>query len=248
MGAASVAGRPTWRVAAAATLLVVSLASYQPTALTFAVVVVGGEVLQILSQGRGYWGEARWRWLEVAAATVAGVAVYLLSVRIVWWATGTDPLTVEARDRLTGGYPSTAGRSRVRCATGADDRAVLVRWYHAVPARPQAGESRVGGGRDPGSHAGGRPGRVENQWGGPVARTWMLLLCLGSLVVPFVVLFMREQPPTRGNVFTTVGLVIGFWAGLLLELAGADAADAARPSSRNCRDCTGPGGRPGLRL
>jgi hypothetical protein len=51
----------------------------------------------------------------------------------------------------------------------------------------------------------------------------MLLLGLGSLVVPFVVLFMREQPPTRGNVFTTVGLVIGFWAGLLLEQARADA-------------------------
>ena len=161
-------GGRMWRVVAAATLLVVSLASYQPTALAFAVVVVGGEVLQILSQGRGYWGEARWRWLEVAAATVAGVAVYLLSVRIVWWATGTDPLTVEGALPADRGV-SVDGRGDRECAAlrVADDGAVLVRWYHAVPARPQAGESRVGGGRDPGSHAGGRPGRVENPVGRP---------------------------------------------------------------------------------
>jgi len=51
---------------------------------------------------------------------------------------------------------------------------------------------------------------------------------VGSLVLPFAMLFLRQHPPMRGSVFTTVGLTVGFWAGLLLEHAPGRPGDGRR--------------------
>jgi len=65
-----------------------------------------------------------------------------------------------------------------------------------------------------GRHGEGEP---ERRAARSSKRVWVALLALGSLVLPLAVIFLRKQPPTRASVFTTVGLVVGFWAALLFE-------------------------------
>jgi len=206
------------RVSAAGGLLVVSLACYQTTALTFAALLLGGEVVRVCSQGRELRREVGWRWLETLAAVAAGIAVYLLSVRVAWWATGADPLSVPASYRLNGGYPSTPAEMAAALRLGL--RMVGRFWFGSTTLYPIALKAMdvglvVAGLAGAMGMAAGRRGGSRRGFLG--ARAWLLLLGLGSLVLPFAVLFLREDPPMRGNVFTSVGLVVGFWAGLLLE-------------------------------
>jgi hypothetical protein len=216
------AGARLWRVTVAAFLLVLSLASYQPTALTFVVVVVGGEVIRGRSQESPFWREARWRWFEIAVAIVVGIGVYLLSVRVAWWATGTHRGYALPRYSLMGGYPSDVGEMAAALRYGL--RMTSRFWFGGTTLYPIALKlaslglilagmlaSVVRAGRGP---AGSLAERVMRP-------AWPGLLGIASVVVPFAVLFMRDDPPTRGNLFTTVGLVVGFWAGLLFEREAA---------------------------
>ena len=57
---------------------------------------------------------------------------------------------------------------------------------------------------------------------------WVVGLAAASVVVPFTVLFLRADPPADGSAFTTVGLVVGFWAGMLVEEFRRRAAQARR--------------------
>ena len=118
----------------AAALLVWTLATYQPTALVFALVVLGGEVRRGIDEGSRYWRAAWPRWLEVAGAVVVGVAVYAVSVRVAWWVTGIDP--GEAPESvLAGGRLPRHHRADGRCPgpRPAHRGPLLVRHHFPVP-------------------------------------------------------------------------------------------------------------------
>ncbi len=207
------------RVATVAGFLVWSLASYQPTALVFAVVVLGGEVRRAAAEGAGYWRAAWSRWLEVLAAVAVGVAVYYVSVRVAWWVTGTDPSAGRGVYSLVGGYP------------GLGDLPGLVRrglrtvgrfWLGSTALFPVAlkalGLGLIGAGAAAGGWAASRQSS-GSRWGRGGSALWVGALAAVSVVVPFTVLFLRADPPADGSSFTTVGLVAGFWAGMLVEEA-----------------------------
>ncbi|HSQ37095.1 MAG TPA: glucosyltransferase domain-containing protein [Acidimicrobiia bacterium] len=223
------AGARLWRVTVAALLLVLSLASYQPTILAFAVVVIGGEVIGGRSEGTRYWREARWRWCEIVVAVVASVVLYLLSVRLAWWATGTRVGYALPRYSLTGGYPSTAGELAGALRYGL--RLTGRFWFGTTTLYPimlkLASLGLIVAGIVVSVATAGR-GPAESRAGRAARGAWLGLLGVASVVVPFAVLFIRDEPPLRGNVFTTVGLVVGFWAGLLLDGVAAGAPSRRR--------------------
>jgi hypothetical protein len=216
-------GARLWRIAIAAGLLLLALASYQPTALVLVVVAGGGEVIA-LGWGERPYRRAAWRrWLELLVTGVAAVAAYVLSVRISWWVTGTDPAATTSAYSLTGGYPSTLREIGGTVRDGL--RVVGDFWSGGTTLYPVALKvvslglvlggvlaAMLGIGR-------GLRGAVRRSVG---IWAWLWLLGGGSLLLPFAMLFLREHPPMRGSVFTTVGLVVGFWAGLLLERVAAE--------------------------
>lgn len=230
------AGARIRRVLIAAGLLVLSLAAYQPTALVFGVVLVGWEVRQALARGRGYRREVGGRWLEALVTVVTAVGLYLLSVRIVWWAAAVDPLSVGPNYRLGAGYPSTP--AEVAGALRDGFRMIGQFWFGPTTLYPLALKvvdlTLVGAGVLAVMGRASRAGGVSR--GGSLGtRAWLLLLGAGSLLIPFSVLFVRESPPMRGGVFTTVGLVVGLWAGLLLERGRAE----GRPRRRRLPEAAG---------
>lgn len=208
-------GRPWLRMLTAAGLLTLSLASYQPAALSFAVVIVGAEVLQALHGGSGK--EALRRWAGIGLSVIAGLGLYLASVRLAWWITGTDPGSATTGYSMTGGYPSNP--AEVGGALRYGFRMIGRFWFETTTLYPLALKVLtllvIAGGlavavtaalRRPGS-ARARAGRISG----------LIFLALATGVIPFLVLFLREEPPLRGNVFTTVGLATAFWAALLVE-------------------------------
>ncbi len=227
------AGSRLLRSAAVAGLLVWSLASYQPTALVLAVVVLGGEVRRAAAEGSGYWRAAWPRWLEVLAAVLAGVAVYAVSVRLAWWVAGTDPSAGHDAYSLVSGYPALGDLPGL---VGSGLRTVGRFWFGSTALFPVAlkalGLALVGAGTATAAWAASRRGRGSRWWRGAAAG-WVVALAAASAVVPFTVLFLRADPPGDGSAFTTVGLVAGFWAGLLLEAARrpGEATRAGRPAA-----------------
>jgi hypothetical protein len=208
---------------------VLSLASYQPTALALAVVVVGGEVIRVGWGGSRYWRRAWPRWLEILLAIVAAVAVYVLSVLISWWFTGTEASSARSNYSLTGGYPSTPGEIAVVLRYGL--RMTARFWFGATSLYPLALKVTslvlVAAGVATSLVAAERV-RREDRRVFIGAGAWLLVLALGSLVVPFTVLFLRDDPTLRGSVLTTTGLVVGFWAALLLDRVPAAGARGRR--------------------
>jgi hypothetical protein len=208
-----------WRVAASTGLLLLVLASYQPIALVFVVVAGGCEVVS-LGWGETPYRRRAWRrWLELLAAALAAVAAYLLSVRISWWVTGTDSSTASSIYSLTGGYPSTLRQIGGTVREGL--RVVADFWVGSTTLYPVALKVTslllvLGGITVAALGIGRKKGR-----GSFGAWAWLGVLGVGSLVLPFAMLFLRQHPPMRGSVFTTVGLVVGFWAGLFLERVAA---------------------------
>ncbi len=205
------------RTAVVAGLLVWSLASYQPTALVLAIVVLGGEVRRVAASGAAYWKVAWPRWLEVLATLLAGAAVYALSVRVSWWITGTDPAAGHGSYSLVGGYPA-LGDLPALVRSGL--RTVGRFWFGSTALFPislkSLGLALIGAGTAAAVWAASRR-TGESRWGRGGAVVWVMGLAAASMVVPFTVLFLRADPPSGARVFGTVGLVVGFWAGLLLE-------------------------------
>ena len=202
-------------------LLVLCLASYQPTALVFAAVVVGNEVITLAWGSRPYGPGAWRRGLEVLVVGAAAIAVYLLTVRLSWWITGTDPLAGSAGYSMIGGYPSTPRQIAGTIRFGL--RLTGRFWFDGGPLYPLVLKvvslALVAAGAVAVVAAAGRQGLggKESRVGRFGKMAWASLLALGSLVLPLAVIFLRKQPPTRASVFTTVGLVVGFWAALLFE-------------------------------
>ena len=173
---------------------------------------------------------------------LVGVAVYAVSVRVAWWVTGTDPSAGHDAYSLVGGYPALGDLpGLVRSGL----RTVGRFWFGNTALFPvalkalglgliAAGTAAAALGRGP-AGAGARGGRGGTRrcgwWRWPRPRRWC----------PFTVLFLRADPPADGSNFTTVGLVAGFWAGLLLEATRrrGDPAAAGR-----CRRRRGGGGGP----
>jgi hypothetical protein len=222
-------GARIWRIAASAGLLVLSLASYQPTGLTFAVVVLGYEVITVGWGRSPYWRRAWARWLEVLVVVVAGLAVYLVSVRVAWWVTGTDPQSARSTYSMTAGYPSTLGEIADAVRYGL--RMIGRFWFGDTTLYPVALKAvslaLAAAGVLAAMAAAGRA-RRESRGSRLGVRAWVLALGLASLLIPFAVLFVREDPPLRGSVFTTLGLVVGLWAGLLLDQLTAGVSEARR--------------------
>jgi len=213
-----------WRIAAAGGLLVWTLATYQPTGLVFAVIVLGDEVRRAVEEGAGYWRAAWPRWLTAAAAAAAGVAGYVASVPLAWWVTGTDPDEAHAAYSLVGGYPSTLGQAAdsIRLALRTAGRF----WFGTTALYPVAlkalGLGLVGVGTATAVVLSGRGGAGRRaRW---ATRGWLVVLGVASTLVPFTAIVLRLDPPLRANMFTTVGLVTGFWAGFLLERLGGTAS------------------------
>ena len=183
-------------------------------------VVAGGYEVVSLSWGELPYRRRAWRrWLELLAATVAAVAAYLVSVRISWWVTDTDPSTATSIYSLTGGYPSTLRQIGGTVREGL--RVVADFWSGSTTLYPVALKVTslllvLGGITVAALGVGRKKGR-----GSSGAWVWLGVLGVGSLVLPFAMLFLRQHPPMRGSVFTTVGLVVGFWAGLFLEHVAA---------------------------
>ncbi|MFH1331517.1 MAG: glucosyltransferase domain-containing protein [Actinomycetota bacterium] len=214
-------GKRLLRIVTVAGLVAWTLASYQPTALVFAVVVMGGEVRRAAVEGPGYWRAAFPRWLDGAAAVLAGVAVYAVSVPVAWWVTGTDPGAGRGAYSLVGGYPALGDLAGLVRSGG---RAVGRFWFGDTALYPFALKAFgialiVGGAAAAATRAAGRREVGCTRWGRAGTAAWVALLAAASLVVPFSVLFLRSDPPADGSNFTTVGLVVGFWAGLALEEA-----------------------------
>jgi hypothetical protein len=205
------------RVALVAGLLVWSLASYQPTALVFVVVVLGGEVRRAADAGSGYWGAARQRWLDAAAALLAGGLAYALSVRLAWWVTGTDPAAGHESYSLVGGYPALGDLPGL---VWSGLRTVGRFWFGQSALYPVAlkalGLVLIGAGALLAARAASRSGGGRRGARGATA-LWVVFLAGLSAVVPFTVLVLRSDPPGDASNFITVGLVVGFWAGLVLE-------------------------------
>jgi hypothetical protein len=211
-------GARLWRLTAATGLLVLALASYQPTALLFVVVVIGAEVVSVSGARRWAWREAWWRWLEILVVAVFSIGVYLLSVRLAWWASGTDPGRALPAYSLGGGYPSSIAELADALSYGL--RMTGRFWFGATTLYPVTLKvlslGLVAAGLATSTWAVVRAD--HRSWAVGAARAgWMILLGVASAVAPFAVLFLREEPPLRASVFATVGLVVGFWAGLLLE-------------------------------
>ncbi len=218
-------GAAVWRGVVSTMLLVLALASYQPTGLAFAVVIIGGEIVTLGWGGSRYLRRAWPHWLEILLVASAAIGVYAFSVQIAWWITGTDPQTARSTYLLTGGYPSTP--SELAHSLGYGLRMTARFWLGGTTLYPAAIKAvslaLVAVGAAGTLAAVRRESRGARGW----AWAWLLVLGLGLLIVPFAVLFMREQPSMRASIFTTVGLVVGFWAGLLLE-RGASGHGGAR--------------------
>lgn len=219
-------GARLWRAAISVLLLVLSLASYQPTALAFVVVVIGCEVIRVGWGDGSYWGRAWRRWLEILLVVLAAVALYVVSVWVAWWVTATDPRATQSMYSLTGGYPLTPGEL-VR-SLGYGLRMTGRFWLGSTPLYPLALKvvslALIAAGAATALAAARRPVRVSRLG----ARAWLVALATASGVVPFAVLFLRDRPTLRASVFTTVGLVVGFWAGLLLERAAGGPGSGRR--------------------
>jgi len=174
-----------------------------------------------LAWGSRPYGPGAWRrGLEVLVVGAAAIAVYLLTVRLSWWITGTDPRAGSAGYSMIGGYPSTPRQiaGTIRFGLRLTGRfwfdggplyplvlkvVSLASWRRGrrPPLRPpdaEGGEGRRAGPAVPEDGLGVPPGA-------------------GLAGAPLAVIFLRKQPPTRASVFTTVGLVVGFWAALLFE-------------------------------
>ena len=226
------------RILVAAALLVWTMATYQPTALVFALVVLGGEVLRGIDDGSRYWRAAWPRWLEVAGAVVLGVAVYAVSVRVAWWVTGIDPGEAHEAYSLVGGYPTTIGQ--MAGAVGRGLRTVARFWFGPTSLYPVAlkalGLALIAAGTAVAAAVAGREG--GRRWSRWATRGWLVLLGAASVALPFAAVLLRDDPPLRASMFVTVGLVTGFWASLVLErLGGGDPAAAASvppPPSEPC--------------
>ncbi|MBP1632945.1 MAG: hypothetical protein H6Q11_1233, partial [Acidobacteria bacterium] len=205
------------RIAVVAGAVLWSLASYQPTALVFAVVVIGGEVRRAAAEGSGYWRVAWPRWLDTVGAVLAGVAGYALSLQVAWWATGTDPSAGHDAYSLVGGYPALGDLPRLAWR---GLRTVGRFWFGDTALYPVAlkalGLGLIAGGAALAGWAASSRGGAS-RWGRGATALWVAVLAAASAVVPFTVLFLRADPPSDGSNFTVVGLVVGLWAGLLLE-------------------------------
>ncbi|MBP1633228.1 MAG: hypothetical protein H6Q11_1516 [Acidobacteria bacterium] len=217
------AGGPARRIAVAAGLLVPALAAYQPTALAFVVVVIGAEVIAFTMADGGYRRGAVRRWAEILAAVAAGLLVYILSVRVSWWLTGTDPQAAQPGYSLGGGYPSSPGElgDALRYGLGKVGRF----WFGSTSLYPivlKACSLAVALAGMAAAAAAAVAGAGRGSWRSKTGRVaWVALLGLVSVVAPFAVLLLREEPPLRGAVFATVGLALGFWAGMLVERLAA---------------------------
>ena len=207
------------RMVSAAALVALTLAIYQPTALVWVLVLVGGEVREAVGEGGGYWRKAWPRWLEAAGTLILALAAYFVSVRVAWWATSIDPSEAPRAYSLVGGYPSDLGEigRAVRRAGSVYGRF----WFQTTALYPvalkAAGLALVAAGAAATACFAGRARDSGGRWARRAAQSWIVLLGVASTALPFTTVLVREDPPLRAAVFVSVGWLCGMWAALLLE-------------------------------
>jgi len=198
------------RVAGASLMLMGSLAFYQPIGLAFLVVVLGYEVVRLVQDER-YWAPAtRDRLIDVAAASIAGVILYFVSVEVSLLITGISK-EADPRYYLGGGYVSTP--REVVDAVSLGGRTIGRFWLRSTTWYPLTLKvlSLM-------LALGGLVAAMRLAWGRSRRRSaWLLTLAALTMVAPFLTIFVRTNPSTRYRVFAVIGLALGFWAASLLE-------------------------------